>query len=78
MRSNSSSSEKFSDYQRKDVLLVLSKLIHAIIRFNVNIEVFSRFYLMCDYILVILCLIIILLTFDILLLLYLLTAKICL
>ena len=60
------------------MVLIYSKLIDAIICFNVYIEVFIRFYLMCEYEMKISSLIIILLTAIILLLFYLLTEKICL
>ena len=65
--SNFSSNEKFSDYQRKVVVLIFSELIDSIMCFNVFIEVFIRYYLMCEYEPVILSLIIILLTVIILL-----------
>ena len=74
--SNSSSNKNFSDYQRKVVASTFSKSIDAIICFNVFIEVFIRYHLMCEYKPVILSLFIILLAVILLLLLYLLTEKI--
>ena len=60
------------------MILNFSKLYDAVICFNVFIGVFSRSYLMCEYEPVKLSAIIILLTINVLLLLYLLTEKMCL
>ena len=60
------------------MVLIFSKLIDAIISYNLFIEVVMRYCMMCDYESVIISLIIILLAVIILLLLYLLTAKNCL
>ena len=77
VRSNFSTNENFSDYQLNVVVLIFSILIDATICFSVIIEVFIRYYLICEYKLVILSVIIILLSVIIFLLLYLLTEQIC-
>ena len=81
VRSNSGRSEKFTDYQRKVVVLNCLQVKLMLVPINcicIFIEELIDNKLMCESEPVILALVIILLTIIILLLLYLLSQKICL
>ena len=82
VRSNSGISERFTDYQRKVIVLNCLQTIRcyylSVIDWNVFIEVINWYYWMCGSEPAILSAVIVFLTVIILLLLYLLTEKICL